>query len=101
MDELKSVLTEIETQICDIYELQKGLHLALSETKNAVGASILDILDAINASPQNSEAALLKIRQTLALAKDLNKKIDDSITQKFDERIDLVLSNVDKIKALK
>lgn len=101
MDELKSVLTEIETQICDIYELQKGLHLALNETKNAIGASILDILDAINASPQNSEAALLKIRQALTLAKDLNNKIDDSIIQKFDERIDLVLSNINKIKALK
>lgn len=92
-------MIEIETQICDIYEFQKQTNIAFNETKTKISASLLDVINLLKTP--NNDLLLTQLETSLKLANDLTQNITNVGLNSFDNRIDLVLTNVDKIKSLK
>jgi hypothetical protein len=97
---LKEILIEFQTQIHDLLQLQFDLNLSFNEQAKKLNQDFYDVYQEIYSSKTIEEAKdFLETKKFIA--EQFNQKTNDitqNVAKMFDERLDSIHSNLEKIK---
>lgn len=100
--ELKEILIEFQTQIHDLLQLQFDLNVSFNKQAQKLNNDFYDVYEEIyNCKTIDDAKDFLKNKKQIA--DELNKSTDDitqNVAKMFDERLDDIHNNLDRIKKI-
>ena len=100
--ELKEILIEFQTQIHDLLQLQFDLNVSFNKQAQKLNNDFYEVYKEIyNSKTIEDVKDFLKNKKQIA--DELNKNTDDitqNVAKMFDERLDYIHDNLEKIKKL-
>ncbi|MBP7770258.1 MAG: hypothetical protein KA055_03960 [Aliarcobacter sp.] len=98
--ELKEILIEFQTQIHDLLQLQFNLNISFNEQAQKLNNDFYDVYEEIyNCKTIDDAKDFLKNKKLVA--EQLNKNTDEitqNVAKMFDERLDDIHNNLERIK---
>jgi uncharacterized protein (DUF885 family) len=99
-EELKEILIEFQTQIHDLLQLQFNLNISFNEQAQKLNNDFYDVYEEIyNCKTIDDAKDFLKNKKLVA--EQLNKNTDEitqNVAKMFDERLDDIHNNLERIK---
>lgn len=98
--ELKEILIEFQTQIHDLLQLQFDLNIAFNEQSKKLNQNFYDVYEEIYSSKSIEEAKDFLASKKF-IAEEYNQKTNDithNVAKMFDERLDDIHNNLERIK---